>query len=258
MTFSRTVVTTHTKTLVSPSSGTEDKVYGEDYVSASSHTSTGSVAGADVGGIPYFNSTNSEACSALLASGGVVLGGGAGGAPNTSANLTFNGTALTIANGTSTGLIVGAGAATTPSIQLGNNVGAQCGLYTASAGNTVDITLSGTRAHAFGNGLFLGLTSNAQASLILGTSANVNLSYIAANLAGIGTGAQGSFAGRLKLTSAIAAGVAVGSLNAAPTTGEVQSVTDALAPAVGVQVAAGGAAKALVWYNGAQWTVIGI
>ncbi len=84
------------------------------------------------------------------------------------------------------------------------------------------------------------------------------ISQISSGVLGVGTGAAGSFAGRLKLTSAIAAGVAVGSLNAAPTTGEVQSVTDALAPAVGVQVAAGGAAKALVWYNGAQWTVIGI
>lgn len=35
-------------------------------------------------------------------------------------------------------------------------------------------------------------------------------------------------------------------------------VTDALAPAVGVLVAAGGAAAAAVWYNGAQWTVYGI
>jgi len=35
-------------------------------------------------------------------------------------------------------------------------------------------------------------------------------------------------------------------------------VTDALAPAVGVTVAAGGAAKAMVWCNGAAWTVIGI
>lgn len=35
-------------------------------------------------------------------------------------------------------------------------------------------------------------------------------------------------------------------------------VTDALAPAVGVTVAAGGAAKAMVWCNSTNWTVIGI
>jgi len=89
-------------------------------------------------------------------------------------------------------------------------------------------------------------------------STDTSLSRISAGVTGVGTGAAGSFAGRLKLTSAIAAGVAVASLNAAPTTGEVQSVTDALAPALGATVAAGGAAKALVWYNGANWTVIGI
>ncbi len=43
------------------------------------------------GGIPYFSSTTVESSSALLAQNGVVLGGGAGTAPNTSANLTFTG-----------------------------------------------------------------------------------------------------------------------------------------------------------------------
>ncbi len=94
--------------------------------------------------------------------------------------------------------------------------------------------------------------------ITLGISSDVNFNRISAGLAAIGTGAAGSFAGRLKLTSAIAAGVAISALNAAPTTGEIQSVTDALAPVIGNAVAAGGAAKALVWYNGAQWTVVSI
>jgi len=42
------------------------------------------------------------------------------------------------------------------------------------------------------------------------------------------------------------------------TLGQVAVVTDALAPAWGATVAAGGAAKAMVWYDGATWTVIGI
>ena len=83
-------------------------------------------------------------------------------------------------------------------------------------------------------------------------------SRISAGVWGAGTGAAGSFAGRIKLTSAIAAGVTVANLNAAPTTGEIQSVTDSLAPVAGAAVAAGGAAKALVWYNGAQWTVVAV
>ena len=53
------------------------------------------VTGATSGGIPYFDSTTSEASSGVLTAGRVVLGGGAGAAPNDSANLTFDGTALT-------------------------------------------------------------------------------------------------------------------------------------------------------------------
>ena len=53
------------------------------------------------------------------------------------------------------------------------------------------------------------------------------------------------------------AGVTVASLPT-PTTGMVARVTNALAPAVGATVAGGGAAQALVWYNGANWTVIGV
>lgn len=52
------------------------------------------------GGTPYFNAANTMASSAALGSTQVVLGGGAGGAPNTSANLTFNGSKLTHAGGT--------------------------------------------------------------------------------------------------------------------------------------------------------------
>lgn len=43
-----------------------------------------------------------------------------------------------------------------------------------------------------------------------------------------------------------------------PANGMVAAVTDALAPVAGATVASGGAAKALVWYNGANWTVIGV
>ena len=99
MAFSRSITTTHTKTLISPSTGVEDKVYGADYVSASSHTSTGSVTDAISGGIPYFSSTTAEGSSALLAAGGVVLGGGAGAAPATNTGLTFNTTTLRLTAG---------------------------------------------------------------------------------------------------------------------------------------------------------------
>ena len=68
---------------------------------------TPAVSDATSGGIPYFSSTTTEASSALLAQYGVVLGGGAGAAPYTSAGLAFGGAAA------GTGLYVAAGTATT-------------------------------------------------------------------------------------------------------------------------------------------------
>lgn len=43
-----------------------------------------------------------------------------------------------------------------------------------------------------------------------------------------------------------------------PSTGMIARVTDALAPTIGATVTGGGAAYALVNYNGANWTVIGV
>ena len=43
-----------------------------------------------------------------------------------------------------------------------------------------------------------------------------------------------------------------------PSTGMVARVSDATSPAIGSTVTGGGAAAALVWYNGSNWTVIGI
>jgi hypothetical protein len=56
----------------------------------------------------------------------------------------------------------------------------------------------------------------------------------------------------------IVTALTVATLPGTPLVGMIARVTDALAPAVGVTVAAGGAAQALCWYNGANWTVIGV
>jgi len=56
----------------------------------------------------------------------------------------------------------------------------------------------------------------------------------------------------------IVTALTVATLPGTPLTGMMARVTDALAPAVGVTVASGGAAQALCWYNGANWTVIGV
>lgn len=52
-------------------------------------------------------------------------------------------------------------------------------------------------------------------------------------------------------------GVAIASLPASPLVGMIMRVTDSLVPVIGNTVSAGGAAPALVWYNGTNWTVIG-
>lgn len=63
-----------------------------------------------------------------------------------------------------------------------------------------------------------------------------------------------SFAGGvIKLT----ANVAVGSLPT-PALGMFTVVNDADTPVIGEVVVGGASAKALVWYNGAAWTVIGV
>jgi hypothetical protein len=50
----------------------------------------------------------------------------------------------------------------------------------------------------------------------------------------------------------------VATLPGTPAVGMIARVTDATAPAVGSTVTGGGAAAALCWYNGANWSVIGV
>jgi len=71
------------------------------------HVYTGVVSG----GIPYGTSTTTQDYSALLASGGVVLGGGAGAAPATDTNLTFD--------AANKRLSVGSGSGTSSGLHLG-------------------------------------------------------------------------------------------------------------------------------------------
>lgn len=56
----------------------------------------------------------------------------------------------------------------------------------------------------------------------------------------------------------VATALTVATLPGTPTVGMIARVTDASAPAVGSIVAGGGAAAALCWYNGTNWTVLGI
>jgi hypothetical protein len=67
-----------------------------------------------------------------------------------------------------------------------------------------------------------------------------------------------AFAGFASANMQAATAYTVATLPGTPGTGMIARVSDALAPAIGATVAAGGAAYALVNYNGANWTVIGV
>ncbi len=195
------------------------------------------VSGATVGGIPYCPTATSE---------------------TTSAGLTFDGTNLI-----SLFKATGSGTAAAPAFWIPDVVGA-AGIWQRTSG-FLDFAVRGVNymeLYADGNGNgYLSVASAGAfcfASGAVGTTGgDTCISRISAGIMAVGTGAAGSTAGRLQDTSTTMIGVAIGSLNASPTIGEVQSVTDSLNPTIGSTVAAGGSAKALVWWNGANWTVIG-
>lgn len=56
----------------------------------------------------------------------------------------------------------------------------------------------------------------------------------------------------------IVTALTVATLPATPLVGMMARVTDATSPTVGSTVVGGGAANAMCWYNGANWTVIGV
>jgi len=128
-------------------------------------------------------------------------------------------------------------------------------------GNQMIFTVANADRMNFSDGLklhassYIGFSNTAYS--VYGTAMDIAISRVSAGVLGVGNGTAADFSGRPKLTSTIHAGVAIASLNASPTTGEIQSVTDSLVPVIGSTVVAGGAAKALVWWNGANWTVIG-
>lgn len=150
------------------------------------------VTGAVSGGIPYFDSTTSEATSALLASGGVVLGGGAGTAPSTNANLSFNGSTLLVPTGTleTTPGIAFTGSATTgfsfASNVLDWMVGGQVQVRIPTYAASTPTVNWGTLAFGFAAG---SPETNAP---------DISLSRIGAGVLGAGTGAPGEVDGTFR------------------------------------------------------------
>ena len=103
------------------------------------------------GGIPYFSSASTWASSAALAAGSLVLGGGAGVTPATTATGTGVVTALGINTGTAGAFVVNGGALGTPSSgtvtnltgTASININGTVGATTATTGAFTTVTASG-------------------------------------------------------------------------------------------------------------------
>jgi hypothetical protein len=118
----------------------------------------------------------------------------------------------------------------------------------ATTGNEAYLSACGNGATPGGNSLDVFQTSNgignvlqrANQPLILGTN---NVERVRLDTVG-----------SVRVVTALT----VATLPGTPAVGMIARVTDATAPVVGMTVAGGGAAAALVWYNGANWSVIGV
>jgi len=97
------------------------------------------------------------------------------------------------------------------------------------------------------------LSSTSTAVTLAAETAGTGADNIPLNLTAAGTGTI-----KVNSVAEVVVSSTVAGLPAAPVVGMLTRVTDALAPAVGMTVAGGGAAAALVWYNGANWSVIGV
>jgi hypothetical protein len=149
-------------------------------------------------------------------------------------------------------------------------------------GVTLGFSLAGSGADLFlardaTNTLAQRRTTNAQTYRVYGTYTDAS-NYVRASLSSTstavtlaaetaGTGADdiplnltAAGTGTIKVNSVaeVVVSSTVAGLPAAPVVGMLTRVTDATAPAVGSTVTGGGAAAALCWYNGANWSVIGV
>jgi hypothetical protein len=97
------------------------------------------------------------------------------------------------------------------------------------------------------------LSSTSTAVTLAAETAGTGADNIPLNLTAAGTGTI-----KANSVAEVVVSSTVAGLPAAPVVGMLTRVVDATAPAVGMTVAGGGAAAALVWYNGAKWSVIGV
>ena len=97
------------------------------------------------------------------------------------------------------------------------------------------------------------LSSTDSAITLAAETAGTGADDIPINLTAAGTGTI-----KVNSVAEVAVSSTVAGLPATPAVGMLTRVTDADTPAIGSTVTGGGAAAALVWWNGANWTVIGV
>ena len=97
------------------------------------------------------------------------------------------------------------------------------------------------------------LSSTSTAVTLAAETAGTGADNIPLNLTAAGTGTV-----KVNSVAEVVVSSTVAGLPAAPVVGMLTRVTDATTPVVGMTVAGGGAAAALVWYNGTAWSVIGV
>ena len=121
-----------------------------------------------------------------------------------------------------------------------------------NAANAQTFRVYGTYTDA-SNHVRAALSSTSTAVTLAAETAGTGADDIPLNLTAAGTGTI-----KVNSVAEVVVSSTVAGLPAAPVVGMLTRVTDATAPVVGMTVAGGGAAAALVWYNGANWSVIGV
>ena len=169
-----------TPTWTTPTTGTVTSVAqsftgGLISVSGSPITTSGTLAltvAGTSGGIPYFSSASTWASSAALAAGSLVLGGGAGVTPATTATGTGVVTALGVNTETAGAFVVNGGALGTPSSgtvtnltgTASININGTVGATTANTGAFTTLSASGVATFAAGTALLPAITTTGDAN----------------------------------------------------------------------------------------------
>jgi hypothetical protein len=120
----------------------------------------------------------------------------------------------------------------------------------ARARITADGTFRALSGYIYNLTAVTGIWSSVSGSSYFGTENNHPISFRTNNVNRLTLDTVGS----VQITTALT----VATLPATPLVGMMARVTDATSPVVGMTVTGGGAAAALCWYNGTNWTVIGV